>query len=140
MISANGLLFIEPIHPASPTPIVDHITRRMAAAFRVAHEDTIYYCGIHECVCGALSTSCNYYLPSGHLTNSLCIHYVAYHRAEVPAPQLAIIEALTSEEVRPSKLELEGRRYSRTQREAMMQLHEPDAASHTERKWWRFWK
>ena len=72
------LLFIEPIHSASSTPIVDHITRRMAAAFRAARPDTEgFYLGLHKCVCGAYSTNFNYYLPSGHLTNSLCVHYVA---------------------------------------------------------------
>jgi hypothetical protein len=110
MIFQKELLFIEPIHPASSAPILDHITRRMAAALRMARDDSKIYCGFHECVCGAISTSHNYYLPSGHLTNSLCVHYVAYHRSEIPAEQLAIIETLPSEEVQPSNLELEGYR------------------------------
>src|SRR5262245_26527824 len=142
MISQTGLLFIEPIHPASSIPIVDHLTRRMAAAFRLARADTIIYCGFHACVCGANSTNCNYTLPSGHLTNSLCVHYVAYHRAEIPARQLAIIEALTSEEVQPSNLELEGGRheFNKALREAKIRLHRLDVPSHFERKWWQFWK
>jgi hypothetical protein len=142
MISRKGLLFIEPIHPASSTPIVDHLTRRMAAAFRLARADDGFYLGFHKCVCGAYSTNHNYTLPNWRRTNSLCVHYVAYRRAEIPARQLAIIERLTSGEVQPSNLELEGSRYefSETLREAKSQLHELTAVSHLERKWWQFWK
>ena len=142
MIFTKRLLFIEPIHPASSTPIVDHLTRRMAAAFRAARTDTWISAGLHECVCGAYSTSVDYYLPSGHRTNSLCVHYVAYHRSEIPARQLVIIETFTSEEVEPSNLELEGGRYelSEADREAMNQLRKLVAASPLERKWWQFWK
>jgi len=111
MISEEGLLFIEPIQPATATPTVDHITRRMAAAFRMAHTTTRFYCGTHQCVCGANSTCQDHYLPNGLVTNSLCVHYVAYHRSEVPARQLAVIETLTAEEVQPTHLELEGFRY-----------------------------
>jgi len=123
VIFKKKLLFIEPIHPASSTPIVDHITRRMAAAFRAARTDTWISAGLHKCVCGAYSTSVNYYLPSGHLTNSLCVHYVAYHRSEIPARQMTIIETLTSEEVQPSNRELEGDRY----RQISVEDYEPPA-------------
>jgi hypothetical protein len=109
MISEEGLLFIEPIHPAASTPIVDHLTRKMAAAFRKARtDDRHYYLGRHQCICGANSTNQNYYLPNGFMTNSLCVHYVAYHRSEVPAHQLTLIKTLTPEEVEPTHLELAG--------------------------------
>lgn len=116
MISEEGLLFIEPIHPASSTPIVDHLTRKMAAAFRMAQTTTSFYCGTHACVCGARSTNQDHYLPNGLVTHSLCVHYLAYHRSEVPAQQLAIIATLTSEEVEPTRLELDGERYRRQRR------------------------
>jgi hypothetical protein len=42
------------------------------------------------------------------MTNSLCVHYVAHHRSEVPANRLARIEAFAFEEVEPSEQELQG--------------------------------
>jgi hypothetical protein len=38
MISSKLVLFIEPRQPASATPVIDYITRRMSAAFRQARE------------------------------------------------------------------------------------------------------
>ena len=152
MISEDRLLFIKPVHRASPTPILDYITRKMAAAFRRASVDTKTYLGWHECVCGARSAARNYYIPSGQLINSLCVHYVAYHRSEIPAQQFAIIETLTSEEVQPSEDELKGGRYQRsgTQRGAIAILqgiggatthsHESWAAWPLVRKWRQFWR
>jgi hypothetical protein len=106
-MSSRELLFIEPQQPASPTPVIDHITRRMCAAFRQAR-DSDYACGgHHRCICGATSADHDFYLPNGDLTNSLCVHYVAYHRSEVPQQELARIEAFTSGEVEPTLRELE---------------------------------
>ncbi len=105
------LLFIEPKHPASPTPVIDGLTRRMCAALRTAKPGDYLFsasCGIHRCVCGAVSTNCNYTLENGEVTNSLCVHYVAFHRNEVPAEQLARVAALPFGEVDPNDDELQG--------------------------------
>jgi hypothetical protein len=107
MISDEGLLFIEPSEVASTTPVIDEITRKMCAAFRKARPDDSVYAGVHECMCGAHSTSSNFHLPSGDLTNSLCVHYVAHHRSEVPPDQLARIAALAFGEDRPNEQELQ---------------------------------
>jgi len=106
MISDKGLLFIEPTQPASPTPVIDGITKRMCAAFRQAERSAYAYGGFHTCICGAHSSSSDYHLPNGDLTNSLCVHYVAHHRLEVPQPQLARIEAFTFGEAEPTWNEL----------------------------------
>lgn len=63
MISEEGLLFIEPAHVASATPLIDQIPRKMCAAFRKARRANEVYCGVHECFCGANSTACNNVLP-----------------------------------------------------------------------------
>ena len=42
------------------------------------------YRGWHTCSCGACSDNCNYLIPAGEITNSLCVHYLAFHREEVP--------------------------------------------------------
>jgi hypothetical protein len=110
MMSSPKLLFIEPAELASPSPVIDHITRRMCAAFRKARVSDYAYGGVHVCVCGAHSSSSDYHLPSGDLTNSLCGHYVSHHRSEVPPDQLARIEAFSFGELEPTEHELRGTR------------------------------
>jgi hypothetical protein len=108
MLYDKALLYIEPTQPASTEPVLDHLTRKMAAAFRKARPSECGSRGVHECVCGAESTSRDYLLPNGEVTNWLCVHYVAYHRPEVPAGQLARIEALTFGEAAPVAEQLQG--------------------------------
>src|SRR5262249_12137458 len=62
----------------------------------------------HECVCGARSTNRDYRLPNGEVTNSLCVHYVAHHRSEVPLDQAARIEDFAFGEAEPAADELQG--------------------------------
>ena len=109
MISDTDLLFIEPRQPALAAPIVDYLTRGMTAAFRASTPSDDIFCEVHVCVCGAESDPQNYLLPNGRQTNSLCVHYVAYHRAEVPDAQLREIASFPWGEVEPSKQELNGR-------------------------------
>jgi hypothetical protein len=109
MISDSDLLFIEPQQSALSTPIVDDVTRRMTAAFRASTPSDTYFCGFHKCVCGARSHARNYFLPDGRHTNSLCVHYVAYHRAEVPDAQLQEVARFLWGEAEPTKEELTSR-------------------------------
>ena len=107
MMRSPELLFIEPRQPASPTPVIDHITRKICAAFCQAR-DSEYACGgYHRCICGVLSEDHDFYLPNGDLTNSLCVHYVAYHRSEVPEQELARIDGFTFGEIEPTERELQ---------------------------------
>ena len=104
MINHNGLLYIEPRLPPRPTPLVDELTCRMVWSLRAATDTgtlsgTTFrkgdaYRGWHTCSCGAGSSNVDYLLPSGEVTNSLCIHYLAYHRHEIPPEQLARVAAL----------------------------------------------
>jgi len=118
VINSNGLLYIEPRLPASPAPLVDALTCRMVANFRAATATGTLsgstfrkgngYRGWHTCSCGACSTSVDYLLPNGEVTNSLCIHYLAYHRHEVPPQQLARVSGLPVMTELPVQEELEG--------------------------------
>jgi hypothetical protein len=66
--------------------------------------------GLHECSCGAISHSCNYLLPSGDIVNSLCIHYLAFHRGEVTHEEQGRINDMplySSETIVPTDEELE---------------------------------
>lgn len=108
MVSPKDLLFIEPKLAASAAPLIDDLTRRMAAAHRVAERSPYCFAGVHRCVCGALSKSFDLILPNGEKTNSLCVHYLAHHRQEVPSDQLARVAGLNYGEADPSEVELRG--------------------------------
>lgn len=98
------LLFIEPKNPASPEPVIDEFTRMMTAAFLLSKREHSYR-GWHTCLCGADSSNCDHVLPSGVITNSLCIHYLAYHRDEVPQAELEKVSRLNlGEEVPDASL------------------------------------
>jgi hypothetical protein len=111
MKRSASLLFIEPKRWATHDAIVDTITRKMCGAFRAARQSEHAYGGIHVCFCGACSSNCNYYLPSGEMTNSLCVHYVAHHREEVPLEALAAIDRFRCREADPNELKFQGRAY-----------------------------
>lgn len=116
------LLFIHSSMNRTMEPVIDNITRKMTAAFRKAehgilktdninsrwipHEKLGFYLGTHACrACGVSSSSHNYKLPDGFVTNRLCIHYLAFHRWEVPRDQLDKI-AEYKEEAEPTTEEL----------------------------------
>jgi hypothetical protein len=111
MGSSGRLLFLLPRQPASPTPLLDRLTRRMCAAFRLAKHGHHAYGGTHECYCGAMSSRWDYHLPGGDLTNSLCVHYLAHHRADVDERQSAIVDGFTFGEAEPTEGELQGPEY-----------------------------
>ena len=104
----NYLLFIEPTQPASAIPLIDELTRKMAAAFRAATPSADSWLGVHECVCGVASMNHNYILPDGRTTHSLCVHYLAYHRPEVGAEQLQEVAQLGAGKLDPTERELNG--------------------------------
>jgi hypothetical protein len=116
----SGFLMMEPRAQVAPTPIIDSLTRRVAAAMRKAEKSDYGYRGspkeavrgMHHCTgkgCGVASDNHDYFITiSGvrYLTNSLAVHYVAYHRHEISPAQMALIQALPDEEVDPTESEL----------------------------------
>ena len=106
MITDKGILYIEPSAKVSAKPLVDELTRKMTAAFRFG-KPAARFRGCHVCACGVWSGNCDFTLPNGEETNSLCIHYLAYHRADIPAFQLEKVRALDSGEAEPTVDELE---------------------------------
>lgn len=89
----NHVLFIEPTGERSVEPVEDDITHAMRKAFKKAKAWGAWL-GVHRCTCGALSDSSDWLLPNGQLTNSLALHYLRYHRDEVPDSELAKVMAL----------------------------------------------
>ena len=122
MIDNELLLFIEPSQEPSEEPLIDELTRKVAASFRKARkgfmgrqgwDEGICTRGFHLCSCGAMSSNVNYLLPNGEETNSLCIHYMAMHRAEVPEEQLERVRLLEDGEEEPSEREVTGKRFKK---------------------------
>ncbi len=99
--SKNTLLYIEPENESTKLTI-DEITMKMFNAImnhtkvgillngKLIENDN--WRGFHFCVCDEMSSCNDYLLPSGHITNSLCVHYVAFHRDEVPKEDLIKIK------------------------------------------------
>lgn len=109
-MTSNHLLFIEPKMPPS-APIVDDYTRRVTAAWRARVDGHARYRGQHFCTgkgCKAMSGNGEHTVAGSFETNSLAIHYVACHRAEVPPEELAKVLALPPSDVEPTSGELAG--------------------------------
>jgi hypothetical protein len=83
MVNPEEFLFIEPKQPPAAEPIIDELTRQVTAAWRATKPSEYGYRGFHVCECGVASDSHDHFLPSGKNTNSLCVHYVAFHRHEL---------------------------------------------------------
>lgn len=77
------MLYIVPKNEPSEQPIIDELTMKMVAAFRKATLSQIQSYGSHYCLCGARCDGTDWILPNGTGTNSLCVHYLAYHRARL---------------------------------------------------------
>ena len=112
------LLYIEPIGPASPTPVIDDLTMKMTAALQHGAPGIMWgarkefvegsYHGFHEWSCGAMSEAHDYKITGGFVTNSLCVHYLAHHRDEVPPSELEKVATLDCGTAMPSPLNLAG--------------------------------
>lgn len=97
MIDLNKLLYIEPKNRAVKDPIIDSLTRKMTYALRHPKDWDCTF-GFYQDVCGCKS-NLMYFLQNGMETNELAIHYVAFHRDEIPEEQLDIINSFNGEEV-----------------------------------------
>ncbi len=106
MSETEDILYINP-GPYTPSePVIDELTRKMAAAYRASESNGMCWRGVHFCRCGVNSTNTDYILPGGQQTNSLCVHYLAFHRDEVPEAELAKVAALDAGEAEPTAEEL----------------------------------
>lgn len=101
----KGFLMLDPKGPKSTEPIIDHMTRRVAAAIRHGLK-TDQIITPRVCQCGAKSDDVRHYV-NGVIASTLAIHYMAYHRLEVPDDELEQVGHLR-EEVEPTNSELEG--------------------------------
>lgn len=111
MKTGNGILMVEPSARTSTTPLIDELTRKMTAAWRRRRDSEVSYRGWHTCACGACSDNKDHYIGDGDglLTNSLCVHYLAFHRDDISQEELDKVCALTLGEEEPGEEELLGR-------------------------------
>lgn len=110
MIDNEGFVFVEP--KLATVPVIDDITRRATALWRACKTGEGRYRGSHGCTgkgCAASSDNADHTTPDGRATTSLLVHYVACHRAEVPAQDLAYLAGLAVED-EPIEHELIARR------------------------------
>lgn len=123
MIDQRGLLYIEPKQPPLTRPVIDELTWKMTAALNHCIATGIYqdgqFCkgertrGWHTCSCGACSDNVDYLLPGGEVTNSLAVHYLSYHRHDIPPQQLERVRQLPCGQEPPSVEQLMARRVAK---------------------------
>ena len=117
----KAMLFIRPTRWPTDEPLIDELTMRMTSALRQARVPEERFCGVHFCICGAVSDSTNRVLANGAVTNTLCVHYLAYHRTEVPTAELDAVWKLPASAAVPSHAELGAPEY-RLRREPIKSL------------------
>lgn len=93
-LDSKHLLFIEPKLPKSESPINDYAVTRMLVMLDFAQPVAPYYKGFHACVCGEISTNYNIELLDGIITNSLAVHYLQWHRDEIPPSELDKLDSI----------------------------------------------
>ncbi len=106
----SNLLFIEPSDNVSNDPLIDNLTRRMVTAWRKRTIADGGFLGWHTCVCGAMSDADVSYVigrNKKYSTNSLCVHYLACHREEIPTDELEKVMNLPDDEAEPTNDEIQ---------------------------------
>lgn len=120
IIDNKVVLYFEPRNKKSDQPIIDELTIKMFNSFKSyvskgsvnfnrnprTNIGTIYNenpfsenigtMGIHECICGEESSTFDYLLEDGYITNSLCVHYLAYHRDAVSEEDINKVKNMSS--------------------------------------------
>lgn len=85
-VSDKYLLQIEPENDQSKEPVNDELTSKMEVLLENA-EVGLSYRGFHICKCGAISGSCDL-IVGKYITNSLAVHYLKWHRKDVPESEI----------------------------------------------------
>ena len=106
----TAILMVEPTGLVSTEPVVDELTRKMAAAWRNRRNADRGYRGWHTCSCGAHSSNRDHWVMTADgrelLTNSLCVHYLAYHRDDISDEELSKVRSLSGVEQEPTTEEM----------------------------------
>lgn len=108
MIMTDGIMMLKPLRAPSTEPLIDEATRRMTAAYRTSRPGQVGFSQPRVCSCGAQGDNFDHWIEEGKgpHTTSLCIHFLAYHRSEVPGRELVAVLALQYGEAEPNREEL----------------------------------
>jgi len=90
------LLFIEPKKKGLEPKVGGRKVRLLKKLLKGSQYGQPYK-GWHECSCGERSSNQDIVLKDGTITNSLALHYLWFHRSEVPPSELAKIERMAKE-------------------------------------------
>jgi hypothetical protein len=109
----NACMYIATWKNPSPEPVIDALSVNMFFELKEAMDKkqsgTIMFenaqgvyewkpgwgtKGVHSCFCDAASSALDYMLPCGLVTNTLALHYLVWHRSEVPESELAKLTQL----------------------------------------------
>lgn len=74
-------------------PIYDDITSSAELLEKVLVQKNSYR-GWHKANCGRQSDNHDWICPNGMITNSLMLHYITYHRNEVPESEIKKLERM----------------------------------------------
>lgn len=102
----NILLFIHPRSSETEEPIIDRYSVLVYQALSKGIEEEkhgvimndgrfvtdLCTLGRHTCRCGADSESVDYQIAENLHTNTLAVHYLVYHRSDVPQQELDKID------------------------------------------------
>lgn len=101
-LSYDRLLFIEPENKKTDFPVDDEYTAKMEGllngAKKGAYSGGIFdtdsgWRGWHTCVCGKHSDNKDYLIDK-YVTNSLAVHYLRWHRYEVPESEIKKLNSI----------------------------------------------
>jgi len=92
-LSKKYLLQIEPKGKKSKTRCNDRLTEKMRLLLKYA-KDGRPYKGHHTCSCGKHSGNRDLYIKGGYITDSLAVHYLEWHRKDVPEKEIDKLKAI----------------------------------------------
>lgn len=92
ILDDSAILMIEPKSKKSEMPVIDELTVKMKDVLRRAKKGRRFK-GVHRCICGKMSGSQELFV-GGKLTNSLAVHYLKWHRDDVPESELEKVRNL----------------------------------------------
>lgn len=84
--SNRYLMQIEPKTGKTLRPNNNYLTIKMERLLKNAKICSRYR-GFHECICGERSGTCDLHIGE-FITNSLAVHYLRWHRDEVPVSEI----------------------------------------------------
>ncbi len=101
------LLYVYAKKNVEDVPINDNTTLELEKILEACTDSGTYgngiftrgeqFLGVHQCICGTQSKSCDYLLTPHFATNTLCVHYLRYHRGEVPKNELFKVNQMFDE-------------------------------------------